>query len=591
MSTVRRPRQAARTPPVRASARIHPHLLFLPVGIAAGVAGVVLGARRRFIDVDGISYLDVADAYLRAGWADGANAYWSPLYPLLLAGARSLFDPGREGELALVQTVNAGIFLLALGCFIAFWQELGRYRSRASLRESSGAGFGPWVWWGMGYVLFFWSAFRLITVWGTTPDLLVLAAVLASGALLLRMTARPATWQPAIGLGAVLGLGYLAKAVMFPLAFVFIVAAWGALGRTRQAGARAAVTFLVFAAVASPFVATLSIQKGRFTFGDSGRLNYARFVNGVPDIHWQGGIAGSGTPRHPTRQLASNPAIYEFDGPVGGTYPVWYDPTYWYEGVETQWNSRQQISALVRTGRTYTELILLRQGAALAAVLLLFVAMGRRRRWGLPALGSLWILWAPALAGMAVYALVYVEGRYVAPFLILAWGALLAAVRLPTRPPGPRLLTGGGGLVGLALALNLVMPNEKVLRPFLASPQAAGDGGTWYDPGPSGASAQLPAARALADLGLEPGDPVAFIGYSYYAYWARLAGVRIVAEVPMPGARQFWDADESGRAEIVGTLFSTGARAVVVVAEGRHPPPAGWHRLGDTGYLALLAPP
>jgi hypothetical protein len=574
---------------LRTSAGRNPHLLFVPVALAAGAVATALGARRRFIDVDGISYLDVADAYLRDGWAAGANAYWSPLYPWLLAGAKVIFGAGREVELAIAQGVNASIFLVALASFIFLWGELDRFRSRASESEPARAIFGPWVWWGMGYALFFWCAFRLITVWGTTPDLLVLAAVLAAGALLVRMTALPGTWRLPVGLGVILGLGYLAKAVMFPLAFVFIIAAWGALGRNRHAAARSALTLLVFAAVSAPFVVTLSLQKERFTFGDSARLNYARFVNGVPDIHWQGDMPGSGTPVQPTRKVASEPSIYEFAGPVGGTYPVWYDPTYWYEGVETNFDARQQLSALVRTAYTYTELLLLRQGAAAAAVLLLFAAMGRERRWGLPGMARLWVLWLPALAGMGVYALVYVEGRYIAPFLVLAWGAVLASVRLPTDSLHRRLLTAGGALVCLVMSLNLLMPNEKVLRRHLASPQPTG-GGPWYDVGPSGATAQLPAARALAEVGVRPGDPVAFIGYSYYSYWARLAGVRIVAEVPAGESQLFWDADEAGRARIIGTLFATGPRAIVLAGHHRYPPPDGWHRLGETGYYTLLSP-
>jgi hypothetical protein len=581
-----RPRDGAAQ--LRTFAGSNPHLLLVPVGLAAAATATVLGARRRFIDVDGISYLDVADAYLQGGWAAGANAYWSPLYPWLLAGAKVIFGTGREVELAIAQVVNASIFVVALACFIFFWGELDRFRARVSPGKPARAIFGTWLWWGMGYALFFWCAFRLITVWGTTPDLLVLGAVLAAGAVLVRMTDRPLTWHLPIGLGVILALGYLAKAVMFPLAFAFLLAAWGALGRDRHAAARSALALLAFAAVSAPFVVTLSMQKERFTFGDSGRLNYARFVNGVPDIHWQGEIPGNGTPIHPTRKLASQPAIYEFAGPVGGTYPVWYDPTYWYEGVEANLDARQQLSALVRTGYTYTQLLLLRQGAAAAAVLLLFVAMGRERRWGVPAVGRLWFLGFPALAGLGLYALVYAEGRYIAPFLVLGWGAVLAAVRLPADPVHRRLLTAGGAIVCLVFSLNLLMPNEKVLRTFLASPQPTG-GGARYDVGPSGATAQLPAARALADLGIVPGDPVAFIGYSYYAYWARLAGVRIVAEVPAGEADRFWEADEAGRARIISTLFSAGPRAIVLVGHHRHPPPYGWDRLGETGYYTLLA--
>jgi hypothetical protein len=54
---------------------------------------------------------------------------------------------------------------------------------------------------------------------------------------------------------------------------------------------------LLFVAVSSPFITALSKQKGRLTFGDSGRLAYASIVSpGSPQVHWQGEPAGGGIP-------------------------------------------------------------------------------------------------------------------------------------------------------------------------------------------------------------------------------------------------------------------------------------------------------
>ena len=39
------------------------------------------------IDPDSISYLEMGDAFLRRDWQMAINAYWSPLYPWLLAVA------------------------------------------------------------------------------------------------------------------------------------------------------------------------------------------------------------------------------------------------------------------------------------------------------------------------------------------------------------------------------------------------------------------------------------------------------------------------------------------------------------------------
>src|SRR5690348_8377371 len=44
-------------------------------------------ANRFYIEPDGLSYLDIGYAYLHRDWPNAVNAYWSPLYSWLLAGA------------------------------------------------------------------------------------------------------------------------------------------------------------------------------------------------------------------------------------------------------------------------------------------------------------------------------------------------------------------------------------------------------------------------------------------------------------------------------------------------------------------------
>ena len=50
---------------------------------------------------------------------------------------------------------------------------------------------------------------------------------------------------------------------------------------------------------------------------------------------------------HPTRKVFDRPAIYEFGSdPVGGTYPIWYDPSYWHEGETPHFDLRGQLRVL-----------------------------------------------------------------------------------------------------------------------------------------------------------------------------------------------------------------------------------------------------
>jgi hypothetical protein len=574
------------------------HAVAVSAVVTAGATAAAFAVARRFVTVDGLAYLDMADVYLDQGWAAGTNGYWGPLYPLLLAAAFRLFGRDRAHELVVVHGVNLVVYLLALAAFLFFWRELDRLRNAPTTPFRT---LPTWAWWAVGYALFLWCALRLNQIWTPSPDMLVIASVLAAGGLLLRIRRDPAGWGAPLALGGVLGAGYLAKAVMFPVSALFLAGVLGAAGAGRRGGdgraregwlgaaaARAGVAALVLSVVAAPYLVTLSLQKERLTFGDSGRLNYARYVNGVPNIHWQGEVPGNGTPVHPTRRLARAPAVFEFAEPVRGTYPPWYDPSYWYEGVQTRFDPTQQAAAFVRTGRVYVDLFLLRQGAAVGVVALLLAAMGPLRRSGLEELGRLWFLWLPAVGTVGLYALVYTETRYVAGFLPLAWGAVLASLRLPETPWSDRLLPAAGGLIAAVFALNLATPNEKALARFLEPAQPMSNLPA-FDVGYAGSLAHLPAARALADLGLSEGDEVAFIGYGYDAYWARLAGVRVIAEVPFTDTEVYWRADEKTRERTLDTLLSTGASAVVILADPSRPAPAGWIQLGDTAYYVLLS--
>lgn len=562
------------------------HALWIPLCLGLGAMAAIFAAARRFVDVDAVSYLDLTDAYLEGGWSAGANAYWSPLYPLLLAGAFRLAAPVGDQELVVTQVVNWSIFAVSLAFFVAFWREV-RTVSLGDQDPHAAIPVPEWLWWGIGYLLFLWCTLRLIKVWTITPDMLVLGSALAAGWLLLRIRRKPESWRLPVALGVVLAIGYLSKAVMFLVGFVIVAAVAAALWSRRGMLARTALVAIIFVAVSAPFIVTLSAQKGRFTFGDAGRLNYARYVNGVPDHHWQGNPPGSGTPVRPSRMISTDPPAFEFRAPFAATFPTWYDPSYWYEGVTPRFDRRQQLGALIRGARDYLYL-LLPQSAAVAVVLLLLFAGGRNRRWGLAGLRNTWFVLIPVVAAFGLYGLVYVETRYLAPFVLLSWGVLLAAVGLPPDRLSRPLIQGGGFIILLVFALNLFMPNEKALSTFLRSPNS-GWSGQWFDAGPSGSSAHVPAALALGAAGLEPGDEIAYIGYPYYAYWARLAGLRLVAEVPHPASHDFWAADDAGRNEITRLLFSTGAAAIVTEADGGYPPPAGWQRLGNTAYYLLLA--
>jgi len=73
--------------------------------------------------------------------------------------------------------------------------------------------------------------------------------------------------------------------------------------------------------------------------------------------NWQGGPSDNGAPIHATRQISSNPAIFEFATPIGGTYPPWYDPIYWSQGAKIAFRPGDFARALLRQIQLYGYLV------------------------------------------------------------------------------------------------------------------------------------------------------------------------------------------------------------------------------------------
>lgn len=578
--------------PVTSAARLV-RTTFRLLAAVMGAALAVGAMLRQSMNEDGISYLDMGDAYLRGDWAMAVNAVWSPLYAWILGLAMWLADPSPRWEFALVHAVNFGIYLAALAGFEFFWRRL-----TATVRtEMTGdrIAFPEWAWISVGYGLFIWSSLALIRIWAVTPDMLVSALVYLAAGLLLGIASGRTGRRTQVAFGVVLGLAYLAKSVMFPLAFVFLLLAVLAQENRRQAAREGLLALAAFLIVALPLVAALSSAKGRPTFGESGRLSYLRYVNDVPYPFWTAEAPpGLGEPEHPARQVFDDPPVYEFGTPVGGTYPLSYDPSYWYEGVSVRLTVAEQMKALLSSARWYFEFFVRQQAGALAVLTLLIVVGGLGRREPASSgprirIDSRWALTLVAIAAFALYALVYVEGRYLAPFVVLFWGGILAHVGLPDLRGSRRLLEVSGAVLVFFTLLNLAAFTMEFSRAFLGlDPATPGEPAPW-PPGPVGASG-LPSeiGEGLRELGIGPGDRIGFVGYAFGAYFARLGRIRIVAQIHAKDAEGFWSADPSRRRAVLAAFARAGAKAVVTDRVPTAGPPRGWVRVGETGHWARL---
>ncbi len=189
----------------------------------------------------------------------------------------------------------------------------------------------------ISYLFFIWTSYVWLSPTLVTPDLCVAALSFLAMAFLLRIRTNRTLSAVYGSLNSALEFGYLAKAAMFPVAFFFLASAFlMARSVTRswaQAARRTALAAIIFLLVAAPLVLALSSEVHRLSFGESGRDNYAWYVNRSEMVYWQGGPPDMGTPAHPPRQLLRDPPLFEFATPLAGSFPPGYEPSHRYEGL------------------------------------------------------------------------------------------------------------------------------------------------------------------------------------------------------------------------------------------------------------------
>lgn len=197
---------------------------------------------------------------------------------------------------------------------------------------------------------------------------------------------------------------------------------------------RLTVASLIFLALTTPYIAKLSQRQHEITFGQSAKLNYAWLVlQNVPSsAGWTQGSRTSGIPTHPLEVLGSNPRVFEFENTTPGTLPIWYDPTYFYQGLKAPFDLRLQVKQLLRAPAQ----VLRENGKfTLAAFsVLLFLGVLARKQFRSRELAAPWLI-AWGLGAYLMFSLVELLPRFVASFFVILM--LVGIDELFTRlPPG-----------------------------------------------------------------------------------------------------------------------------------------------------------
>jgi hypothetical protein len=560
--------------PAAAAHKLNHRIFFWCVILVLGI--LQAWVHRNEMCPDGISYIEIAWATASGGLHQVVNAYWSPLYPLLLSLVFRWFHPAVQWEFTAAHLLNFAVYVASLAAFELFLKELILHRQTAGESDENTLPVSARNVWTWGYVFFLWASYFWLGTARVTPDLCVAVLVYLAAVLLFRIKRGGGNGALFAGLGAVLGLGYLAKAAMFPLSFVFLLCALG-LSRVGGASLRAATlrTLLaggVFAGFALPLILALSAAKGRPTFGDSGRIAYTEYIDGATKIvHWHGETLGTGKPAHPTRKIFSDPAVYEFAMPIQGSYPPWYDPSYWYEGVRPHFLLKGQLWALFRATNLYLK-IFSKSGALWVVFVALGIAGRKAIAWERLAPGA-WLVILPSAAALAMYSLVLVEFRYVAPFALMLLLWVLAKMRIVT-----------GAEPQLMRRFQVVM----VLAPALAVGWAAAR--DLYDLARNKPFEPWVVAQQLHTMGIPPGTDLGYIGTGTDAYWAHLAGVRIIVEIPDMEQSRFVAADAARRQEVLALFTSVGASAAITKNADAANPADGWRPIPGTHHFIWQQP-
>lgn len=536
-------------------------------------------SHRPLVDHDGVAYLDIAENYARGNWNSAVNGFYSPLYSWLLAICALFLKFPISWESTVLHLVNFAGYLGAYACFEFL---VGRLTAQEADPNSETVGLSEGTWQTLGLGLFLYSSLAMANLSGhsgqgdpgSTPDIFVLPFAFFATGLLMRMQSGQAQMGTYCLFGAVLGFAYLAKTAMLPISFVFFVVAGVISLRQRKKLLPFTLALLFFGLVAGPWITVLSRASGKLSFGDAGTLTYRWMVGRHANPpEWAGQIQEGESFVHPPRRLLIDPPVYEFATPVAGTFPLWYGNSYWLEGWKFRFSRVGQLRILHESYNTYRG-ILDHEKEYLVLLLFLLLVQGTLLVYFKAFLRCV-VIWLPAIAGLCMYALVRVEPRYVAAFVMLLWISLFAALRFPKRDGVQQCVRWAAVATVLATGVGVLHGGTVDLHSILQRTP----------------SEQVAVAEGLRKLGVSRGQSLATIGIPRDSfYWARLAGVRVISEIPTADVNRYWFASSEIQERVRSLFAQAGAAAIVTDAmpTGLSLPDSslpGWKRIGATSYF------
>ena len=533
--------------------------------ILAGLRGAMVG-RNLPIGSDGLAYLDVARAYLRHDWTTALNGYWGPLYSWLLAGMELVFRPAPEHEFLAVRAVNGMILVFCVFAFGSFWKSVAKWSRRSGSEGIALFEGSPVAWLYLGYILL---ATRILwLVEEVSPDLLVGGIVLLACSEVFQLNeGRHDAILRYARLGLLLAIGYYAKAILIYFG-IFVLAALISRGvRTGSSGGPIAA-LVVSLALVSPHTVALSRALGHFSLGESGRLNYAWFVDGTETGSWAQG--GASFPFFPGAIFLNYPRVFQVPHIDGVTYAPWYDAARFDKRSQPSFSFRKQARQVAVNLKSLKEDIL---GTESALLVCLIILIGFAPQAFYRNLAQAWFCAVPVCLVIGMYLLVHLADRFMVGFLLVLWGILFASIRAPLNL---QTLSRRALLAGTIVFAMATFPGLLRLA-FSAAPNPMKN--------------DLRISESLRALGIQKNDAVGLIGDGQTAYWAYWARLSIASEVPAMDAAQFWSGSAEQQRAAVWAMENAGAKAVIWRRDSGRACLENWKSLpDDSGCIIVLHP-
>jgi hypothetical protein len=500
-------------------------------------AGITAYTTRYFINGDAIAYIEMGEALRTGQWSGLTNLTYSPAYPVLLGIAQALLSTNPMNELQLLRTVNFTCFLLAMAAceFLMFFVK----REIRHTTEDGWCLFPINVFTALCYSMFLVCSLVFVRIRLLNPDMMVFAIVMTAAALLLWIREDAGSYLKFVILGVITGFGYLTKSFFLPFSPIFFLMSGLCVGSVKKSIPRVAVGILAMLIVAAPLMASLSSRVGRFSYGELGPHAYATIISGM------------GQPVTP-EVLNHSPKVSRFVYEIPCTRPAGFDICYWHEGLKPVFNLRAQLKTIYYNVKE----IFLDTPWLLFIVIWYFILMwlGTVRIGPLVPASMFLLLIMPAIAGIAFYCLILMEMRYIGPYLFLGFVGLTVSLRFPEGDlkTYKKSLSLSLALISFFMVMLVHSAIDQSIRGLISTDKQLSYRDSFKE--------EVLVKDFLIRQDIQRGDCAAVIG-NPPVYWARMAGIKILAEIP--SQEEFIHSSEQQRKRSLAALEVSNIKAVV----------------------------